>query len=212
MAEQAAIGGRTCSALSATRSRYHRGMSPLGIAGISAAGLLLVGILIYNMLVGRKNQVENAFSSIDVMLKKRHDLIPGLVATVKQYAAHEQATLTQLTELRARAAGAGPSERVGLENQLTQALGRIMVVAENYPTLMANESFQQLQRTLNEVEEQLSAARRAYNAAVTDFNNALEMFPTNVVGKAMSYERRPLFVLDSAAERQRPDVAQLFRS
>jgi LemA protein len=147
------------------------------------AVFVLFFIVTYNSLVGKKNQVENAFASIDAMLKKRYDLIPNLVATVKQYAKHESGTLTEITELRAKAMSGGLSsdEQVQVNNQITKAMGGIMVAVENYPELKANENFLQLQRSLNEIEEQISAARRAYNASVTDFNNAIEMFPSSAV-------------------------------
>lgn len=165
----------------------------------------------YNSLVGKKNAVENAFGSIDVMCKKRYDLIPNLVASVKQYAAHEAGTLEKVTALRnqASARNLSPDETVQLNNQLTHALGKLMVTVEAYPELKANENFLQLQRALNETEEQLSASRRAFNAAVTDFNNAVEMFPTNIIAGMMHYTRRQLF---EAAEQERKnvDVGKLF--
>jgi LemA protein len=174
-------------------------------------GLIILVVLsvvvfgMYNSLVGKKNAVEQAFGSIDVMCKKRCDLIPNLVATVKQYAAHEAGTLEKVTTLRNQAAAGNlsPDETVQLNNQLTHALGKLMVTVEAYPQLKANENFLQLQRALNETEEQLSAARRAFNAAVTDFNNAVEMFPTNIVAGMMNYKRRPLF---EAAEQERKNV------
>jgi len=174
--------------------------------------VLLVAVFgVYNSLVGKKNQVENAFASIDTILKKRYDLIPNLVATVKQYMQHEAGVLTQVTELRAKAMSGGVSsnEAVDLNNQIGKAIGGIMVAVERYPDLKASENFQQLQRTLNEVEEQLSAARRAFNASVTDYNNAVEMFPTNIMAGMMGYERRKLFEV-AESERQTPDVKNLF--
>jgi LemA protein len=180
---------------------------------IALGALALVVFGLYNSLVGKKNQVENAFASIDVYLKKRYDLIPNLVAAVKQYMAHEADTLTKVTEMRARATSGGVSsdEKVALNNELSAGLGRIMVAVEAYPELKANENFNQLQRTLNEIEEQLAAARRAFNAAVTDFNNAVEMFPTNILAGMMSYSRRNLLVTPEA-ERVNPSVKDLFRS
>ncbi|MFH1498532.1 MAG: LemA family protein [Verrucomicrobiota bacterium] len=172
----------------------------------------LIGFVLYNSLVGKKNQVENAFASIDVYLKKRYDLIPNLVATVKQYAEHEAGTLAKVTEMRARAVSgsAGTDEKVALNNELSAGLGRLMVAVEAYPELKANENFNQLQRTLNEIEEQLSAARRAFNASVTDFNNAVEMFPTNLLAGMMGYTRRTLLVTPEA-ERANVNVADLFK-
>ena len=177
------------------------------------AVFLLFFILTYNGLVGKKNQVENAFASIDTMLKKRYDLIPNLVATVKQYAAHESDTLTEITELRAKALSGNLSsdEQVDLNNRISKAMGGIMVAVENYPELKANENFLQLQRSLNEIEEQISAARRAFNAAVTDYNNAIEMFPSNLVAGMMSYRRRQLFEIPNE-ERENVSVGELFNN
>jgi LemA protein len=174
--------------------------------------VILVPVLMYNSLVRKKNQVENAFAGIDTMLKKRYDLIPNLVASVKQYMQHEAGTLTEITNLRAQATRGNLStdETVDLNNRLGKALGGIMVAVENYPELKASENFQQLQRTLNEVEEQLSAARRSFNASVTDFNNSVEMFPTNLMAGMMGYGTRRLFEAVET-ERQRPDVAKLFQ-
>lgn len=173
---------------------------------------ILIGILIYNSLIGKKNQVENAFAGMDAILKKRYDLIPNLVAAVKQYMQHEASTLSELTSLRAKAVAGGLSsdEAVDLNNRLGKALGGIMVAVENYPDLKASVNFQQLQRSLNEVEEQLSAARRSFNASVTDFNNAVERFPTNIVAGMMGYGLKKLFEI-SEIERQAPDVAELFK-
>lgn len=187
-------------------------MIPALIAvGVVLGLVLIIFIVIYNSLIGRKNLVEQAFATIDVMLKKRYDLIPNLVSTVKNYMKHEAGTLTKITELRARATAPGTSgdEQVEINSQLGGLLHGLMIQVENYPELKANENFMQLQRSLNEVEAQLAAARRTYNAAVTDFNNAVEMFPTNLVAGMMSYRRRTLFEVD-ATERERPDVGNMF--
>lgn len=183
------------------------------VALIVVAVLALFYIVVYNGLVGKKNQVENAFASIDTMLKKRYDLIPNLVATVKQYASHEKETLTEITELRAKAMSGGLSsdEQVQVDNQISKAMGGIMVAVESYPELKANENFIQLQRTLNETEEQISAARRAFNAAVTDFNNAIEMFPSSIVAGMMRYTRRQLFEIPKT-ERENVNIGKLFDS
>ena len=183
------------------------------IIGVAVVVVGLVVFAMYNTLVGKKNQVENAFATIDTLLKKRYDLIPNLVATVKQYMEHEAGTLTKITELRAKALSGSISsdDSVALNNQLGKMLGNIMVAVENYPDLKANQNFLQLQGTLNEIEEQLSAARRAFNASVTDFNNAVEMFPTNIMAGMMGYRRRQLFEA-SEAERETPDVKDLFGS
>jgi len=173
----------------------------------------LVFFVMYNSLVGKKNQVENAFAGMDTMLKKRYDLIPNLVATVKQYMTHEADTLTKVTELRAKATSGTLSsdEKVDLNNRLGKMLGGIMVAVEAYPDLKASENFQQLQRSLNEIEEQLSASRRAFNASVMDFNNAVEMFPTNIVAGMMGYTRRRMFEIPES-ERENPNVKELFNA
>ena len=175
--------------------------------------VLVVFFTLYNSLVGKKNQADNAFASIDALLKKRYDLIPNLVSTVKQYMQHEAGVLTNITELRAKAV-AGPlsaDEAVDLNNRLSGAMRSIMVAVENYPQLRASENFQQLQRTLNETEEQISAARRAFNAAITDYNNAVEMLPTNWMAGLMGYRRRALFEIPEE-ERENVSVKDLFKS
>ena len=173
--------------------------------------VLVVAFSMYNGLIGKKNSVENSFASIDTILKKRYDLIPNLVAAVKQYMEHERGLLENVTALRAKATGGSISsdEAVALNNEINKAMGGIMVAVESYPELKANENFKDLQRSLNEVEEQLSAARRAFNAAVTDFNNAVEMFPTNIMAGMMNYKRRQLFEIPET-ERVNPDVKDLF--
>ncbi len=174
--------------------------------------LILIPVLMYNGLVNKKNQVLNAFASIDTMLKKRVDLIPNLVQTVKTYMKHEEKVLTGITEMRAKATSGQltDDDRVALDNQISKAIGGIMVAVENYPDLKANENFIQLQRSLNEIEEQISAARRAYNTSVTNYNNAIEMFPTNIMASMMSYGRKQLFEIPKK-ERENVNVGQLFK-
>jgi LemA protein len=175
--------------------------------------VVVVGLIaIYNGLIGRRNRVDQAYASIDVMLKKRYDLIPNLIAAVQQYMTHERELLSELTELRTRAVSGdlSPAQRVENENALTGALGRLVVSAESYPDLKANQNFLQLQASLNEVEEQLSASRRAYNAAVTDYNNAIQMIPGSLFAGPMGMEQRPLFEA-AAAERGNVDVRELFQ-
>ena len=181
------------------------------VVGIVVGVVLLSIALMYNGLVRKKNQVENVFASMDAMLKKRTDLIPNLVSTVQQYMQHERETLNELTEMRAKAVSGQLSadEKIALQNQFSQALGGIMVAVENYPDLKADQNFIHLQSSLNEVEEQISAARRAYNAAVTSYNNAIEMLPTNILASMMNYQRKNVFEI-SEAERQNVDVKGLF--
>ena len=181
--------------------------TPIIIVGVVA----LLFVVMYNSLIGKKNNVENAFGSVDVMLKKRYDLIPNLVETVKQYMTHEKETLTKITELRTRAMSGGMSsdDKVSLENQLTKAIGGIMVAVENYPDLKASDNFDMLQRSWNEAEEQISAARRSYNAAVTTYNNGVEMFPTNIIDNMLNYSRKEVFEIPET-ERQNISAKNLF--
>jgi len=176
---------------------------------IAVPVLVLVGL--YNGLIGRKNQVENAFGSVDVLLKKRYDLIPNLVSAVKAYMTHEQGTLTEITELRAKAVSGTLSDdqKVALDNKVSKALGGIMVAVENYPDLKANQNFIQLQGSLNEVEEQISAARRNYNASVKDYNNSVEMFPSNIIANMMNYKMKEYFEI-SETQRKNVNVGDLF--
>ena len=180
---------------------------------IILAVIVIVLILMYNSLISKKNQVENIFASVDTQLKKRYDLIPNLVATVSKYMEHEKSLLSEVTKLRAEANKPNISDehKIALDAKVSSALGSIMVAVENYPELKANENVMHLQGSLNEVEEQISAARRAYNQAVTDYNNAIEMFPTNFMANAMNYTTKDVFQI-SENERQNVNVKELFNS
>lgn len=157
----------------------------------------------YNSLVAKRNQVDSVFATTDVLMKKRYDLIPNLVQTVKGYMLHEKETLEQVTQLRTQALGSRTSdEKVAIDNQIAAPLRQLLVSVENYPELKANQNFLHLQATLNEVEEQISAARRAFNAAVLAYNNAIEMFPTNLMATMMRLTRRTFF--EAAAEEREP--------
>jgi LemA protein len=165
----------------------------------------------YNSLVAKKNQVENIFASVDTVLKKRYDLIPNLVASVSKYMEHEKSLLEEVTKLRAEATKPDISDahKIALDAKISSALGSIMVAVEAYPELKANENVMHLQHTLNEVEEQISAARRAYNQSVTDYNNAIEMLPTSFMASLMNYRRKQVFeIVDN--ERKNVDVKELF--
>ncbi|HHQ45241.1 MAG TPA: LemA family protein [Candidatus Altiarchaeales archaeon] len=193
------------------------------ILGVAFGGALLVfgavviflGIIfavMYNTLVGKKNQVETSFSTVDVMLKKRYDLIPNLVSSVKTYMIHERELLTKVTELRAEAIKANKLEqKVDLNNRIGGFIRNILIAVENYPDLKANQNFLSLQSSLNEIEEQISAARRSYNASVLDYNNAVQMFPTNIFAKIIGYGREPFFEAQES-ERQNVDVGKMFRA
>ena len=183
------------------------------IAVAVGAVVIFVVVYFYNSLIAKKNQVANVFGTTDALLKKRYDLLPKLVSTVKAYMQHEKSLLTEITQMRAKAVSGRLSDdqQVELDNQVSKALGGIMVAVENYPDLKANENFLQLQRTMNELEEQISAARRAYNASVTDYNNAVEMFPTNIVASMMGYKLKKVFEI-SREQREDVDAEKLFKS
>ncbi len=172
----------------------------------------VIGVEIYNGLVIKKNSVAKSFSSVDVLLKKRWDLIPNLVSVVKNHMEFEQQTLAEITRLRSRAMSGEVStdRRLSIENQISRSMGNIMALIENYPELKSNQHVTQLLESLNETEEQISAARRFYNAAVTEYNNALEMFPSNIVASYMKYKSKELFITPTE-ERNNVNVGELLR-
>ncbi len=183
----------------------------MSISLIVVIVVILALVLMYNSLVSKKNQVENIFASVDTQLKKRYDLIPNLVASVSKYMEHEKSLLNEVTKLRTQAnkPNISDKEKIALDSKISSTLGSIMVAVENYPVLKANENVMHLQSTLHEVEEQISAARRAYNQAVTDYNNALEMIPTNFMANAMAYKRKEVFEIVES-ERKNVNVKELF--
>jgi LemA protein len=162
---------------------------------IIIAFLLLVVAGIYNSLVRKKNAVDNAYFSMDVMLKKRYDLIPQLVETVKGYMLHEKDILLQLTELRQRvfAGNLNTNDKVEIDNKINTALQSVFVSFENYPQLKASENFLKLQGAINETEEQLAASRRFYNAAVNDYHNGIESFPSGIIASWMGLKHKSFF-------------------
>lgn len=176
------------------------------LIAIVAFGLLFV-LIIYNGLVSYRNAIDNAYGTIDILLKKRWDLIPNLVAVVKGYMTHEASLLERLTSLRSSAMSAEQAGNGHLqaEQQLSGALDRFRAVAESYPDLKANENFLHLQASLNECEEQLSAARRAFNAAVLQYNNTVEMFPHSLIARQFAFRRRDFFAI-LGSERALPSV------
>jgi LemA protein len=177
------------------------------IALAIVAVVILGGIVIYNGLVRLRVQCDNAWSDINVQLKRRHDLIPNVVETVKGYAAHERETLDQVVTARARAMGAqGPAAKAEAEGQLTQALKSLFALTEAYPQLRAVESFTQLQGTLGQIEEAVQNARRYYNAVVRDLNTKVAQFPSNLVAGSFGFGPREFFELTSPAEREVPQV------
>jgi LemA protein len=161
--------------------------------------IILWAILAYNRFVTLTNRVREAWSDIDVQLKRRYDLIPNLVETVKGYAAHEAGTLQNVTEMRTRAMNAtAPSEKADAENMLSGALKSLFAVAENYPNLKANENFVELQHSLEDTENKLQAARRFYNSVVQDLNTRLQSFPSNLIGNTFGFKPSDFFQLDQA--------------
>lgn len=174
--------------------------------------IILMLVFMYNSLISKKNQVENIFASVDTQLKKRYDLIPNLIASVQEYMKHERGTLNTITELRAQALkpNLNNEQKIALDAKITSALGSIMVAVEDYPELKANQNIMHLQNTLHEVEAQIAAARRAYNQTVTDYNNAIEMIPTNIMANFMHYTRKAVFEI-SESERAHVNVKELFK-
>jgi LemA protein len=167
----------------------------------------LWGIATYNRLIGLKNQKENGWRQIDVQLKRRHDLIPNLVNTVRGAMEFERDTLTQVMEARAKAMGAtGPADASRKEGELTQALGRLFAVAENYPQLRANENVKMLQEELAATENKVGFARQFYNDIATKYNIARETFPSNLIAGSLGFTQAELFEITDAAERQVPAV------
>ena len=173
--------------------------------------ILFLIISIYNSLIIKKNQIDRAFGTVDVLLKKRCDLIPNLVAVVKNYMQFEQKTLVEVVKLRSRVISREVSEenRFTLENQISRTMSSILALIENYPELKANQHSNQLLASLNEIEEQISAARRFYNTAVTEYNNAIEIFPNNLIASRMNYSLKNLFEA-TQVDRENINVSELF--
>jgi LemA protein len=172
------------------------------------AVLIVAFIAIYNALVRLRVQADNAWADIDVQLKRRYDLIPNLVETVKGYAAHERGTLEAVTNARAQAMSAqGPAQKAQAEGMLTQALRQLFALAEAYPQLRAVESFTQLQTQLAQIEDAIQNARRYYNAVVRDFNTKIAQFPSNLVANLFAFTAREFFELTDVTQREAPKVS-----
>ncbi len=172
------------------------------ILGIAAV-VVLWFIFTYNRFVSLVNRAKEAWADIDVQLKRRYDLIPNLISTVKGYAKHETTTFERVTSMRTKAMEAGGvAEKGEAENMLAGALKSLFAVAENYPDLKANENFLELQRELSDTENKIQAARRFYNTNVRDLNTALESFPANVVGSMFRFEGREFFEIGETAARE----------
>lgn len=174
--------------------------------------VLIAGFSVYNGLIRRRNRVEQAFSGIEVQMTQRYDLVPKLVETVRQYMGHERSLLEDIVRLRNEAvATTVPAERMRADNALSGALGQLRITMENYPELKASANFLQLQRSLNEVEEQLAAARRSYNSAVVDYNNAVQTYPSAFVATMMNFHAEEMFEAEPH-KRADVDMRGLFKS
>jgi len=160
-------------------------------------------ISIYNSLIKLRNRTDEAWSDIDVQLKRRYDLIPNLVNTVQGYAKHERELFEKVTQARTAAMGAQkPGDKAQAENMLSGALKSLFAVAENYPDLKANQNFLELQRELSDTENKIQAARRFYNGNVRDFNIKIETFPNNLVAGMLSFKKKDFFELENEAEKE----------
>ena len=171
------------------------------------AVVVLVAVGLYNSLVRLRVRVDQAWSDIETQLKRRHDLVPNLVETVKGYAGHERGTLEKVTEMRSRAMTAsGPAQAAQAEGLLSQALRGLYAVAEGYPDLKANQSFLSLQQSLSQTEDAIAGSRGSYNAAVRDLNTRIETVPSNVIAGMFGFQPREFFELQDAADRAVPQV------
>lgn len=178
------------------------------ILGIVIAAIAY-GVVLYNTLVSQRQLKEEGWSGIDVQLKRRSDLIPNLLESVKGYMGHERATLEAVTNARAAAqagAGAGPQERAKLEGALSGALGRLIAVAEAYPDLKASANFLEFQQALQTIEDELQMARRYYNGTARNLNTTVESFPSNLVANAFKFGKAEFFEIEDAADRAVPTV------
>jgi LemA protein len=170
--------------------------------------LIVIVIAMYNGLVRLRVQCDNAWSDIDVQLKRRYDLVPNLVETVKGYAGHEKGTLEAVVQARNSAMSAqGPAAKADAENMLTGALRQVFALAEAYPQLRAVESFTQLQNTLTQLEDTIQNARRYYNAVVRDLNTKIQVFPSNIIAGMFNFKAREFFEVSAPAEREAPKVS-----
>lgn len=182
------------------------------IAAIIIVVLIAIAVLfivsIYNSLIRLRNQVKNAWSQIDVQLKRRHDLIPNLIETVKGYMTHERETLQNITNARSKAVSADSvGEKSQAESELSGALGKFNLVVENYPDLKANQNFLALQEELTSTENKISFARQSYNDQVLFYNNKIQMFPSNILAGMFHFTQEEFFQLDDKSEREVPKVS-----
>jgi LemA protein len=182
-------------------------MATVAILAAFLAILLVWAVSIYNRLIGLRVLSDNAWADIDVQLKRRYDLVPNLVETVKGYAAHERTTFEKVVQARSAAMSAQtPEARAHAENMLTGALKSLFALAENYPELKANTNFLDLQSQLSAIEEAIQNSRRYYNAVVRDFNTGQQVFPASIIAGMFGFRTRQFFEVESAAERAVPKV------
>ena len=177
---------------------------------IIIAGIINYIISIYNDLVTKRNRVKNSWSKIDVQLKRRTDLIPNLVASVKAYMGHENEILTRIAELRSKATNASESEQIKEGTEISSLLARLNVTVENYPELKANQQFLHLQFQIEDMENELQAIRRTYNTAATDYNNYIEMFPSSIIASWRKHEQQELVEFPES-EIKEVKVGELFK-
>lgn len=178
------------------------------VIGVLIVLVILYFVLTYNSLIRLRNRTEEAFSDIDTQLKRRHDLIPNLIETVKGYAAHEKSTFEMVTQARGAALNAqGPEAQAQAENALSGALGKLLAIAEAYPDLKANQNFLHLQDELTDTEDKIQASRRFYNMNVRDLNIKIESVPSNIVAGIANISQHEFFELDDEAEREVPQVS-----
>ncbi len=183
-------------------------MVPLIVIGVIVVLIIFFVIGMYNSLVRLRNQVDNAWSQIDVQLKRRHDLIPNLVETAKGYMQHERETFEAITNARSNAMGANNVADAGkAESALSGALSNFMLVVENYPELKANQNFLSLQETLTSTENKIAFARQGYNDQVLFFNNKTQVFPSSIIANSFNFTKRDFFEIEDAAERKVPKVS-----
>ena len=179
----------------------------LTVVGLIVVALVLVGIGIYNRLVRARVRVDEGWAQIDTQLQRRHDLIPNLVESVKGYAAHERETFEEVTAARARAISTTvPADLADAENGLTQALGRLLAITENYPDLKADANFRQLQDELAHTENMVAGARGNYNASVRAYDELRQVFPSSLIASTFSFDDRDYFEVETVEVRRAPDV------
>lgn len=177
---------------------------------IIALALILLPIFLYNSLVSKKNTVKESYSGIEVQLKRRYDLIPNLVNTVKGYAKHESETFENITKARTQAMHSNNiHDKAKAENEITETLKSLFAVSENYPALKADQNFLHLQQELSDTEDKLSASRRFYNSAVKSLNTSIESVPTNIIAGIFKFQKAEFFEIDSSEKEQAKNPTQI---